>query len=574
MTSTKIVCLLATTVLACAGLTAANAAPVPHRHPPAAHRHKADPRDQRIAALEAEVSALTTIVAGLQQRPAASVAADNTRGTSPTGSGQLALNTTAGGPANGSTANTGDASPPATSPDQTRPVTSSVPGPSAAGATILAGKPSIQSGDGRFVANLHSTMQFDAADYIQNQAGPVATDLRRAGAAAETSRARNLASGTNFRRARIGIDGKVFGDVDYNVLFEFGGAGLEDAGHIQELWLQYTGIKPFRFRVGAFPPSYGLEDQGSTNGMLFLERPAIADITRSVAGGDFREAGQLVASDNKRWFANIALTTRIVGVANAASLASAPSFNQSFGGIARVAVLPLVGDDTLIHLGAHGSRVFKVADTGGPDVALAGRYPVNFQERAELRVDGTRLIATGAINAAHVNTIGAEAIAQKQQFMVQGEYEQITVERLASALSNPHFSGWYVEGSWVLTGERRKYNTGTFAVDAPTVDHPFDARHGTYGAFELAARYSVTNLNYNAGSFGTATPADGIRGGKQSIVTAGLNWYLNPIVRFMFDYQHVQIDHLSPNAATFLTPVGADIGQRYDVISLRSQLAF
>lgn len=58
----------------------------------------------------------------------------------------------------------------------------------------------------------------------------LATDLRRAAPVADTARARNLASGTNFRRARIGIDGKVFGDFDYNVLFEFGGAGARTLG--------------------------------------------------------------------------------------------------------------------------------------------------------------------------------------------------------------------------------------------------------------------------------------------------------------------------------------------------------
>ncbi|UAJ09158.1 porin [Glacieibacterium megasporae] len=533
--------------------------------------HKAaDARDKRIEALEAQVDRLTKIVTDMRDHPA--TVAATTPLPAPPAAGQVSA-TAPAQLASSVPTNGGDASPRATSPDQVRPVTTSVPGPSAGGVTLLAGKPSLQSPDGRFVANLHSVMQFDAASYSQAAAGPIATDLRRAGAVADTARARNLASGTNFRRARIGIDGKVFGDFDYNVLFEFGGAGVEDAGHIQELWLQYTGLKPFRFRVGAFPPSYGLEDQGSTNGSLFLERPAISDITRSVAGGDYREAGQLAASGS-RWFANVALTTRVVGVANAAALGSAPSFNQSFGGIARVAVLPLVGDDYLLHLGAHGSRVFKVADNGGPDVAITGRYPVQFRERPELRVDGTRLIDTGTINASHVNTIGAEVAAQKGPVMVQGEVERITVERLASTLSNPHFTGFYVEGGWVLTGERRKYNPGTFAFDAPTVDHPFDFKQGTYGAFELAGRYSVTDLNYDQGKAGVAAPLDGIRGGKQKIIAAGLNWYLNPVIRFMFDYQHVEIDRLSPNATTYLTPVGAQIGQKYNVISLRSQLAF
>lgn len=527
----------------------------------AARPHKVvDLRDRRIEALEAQVGALTKIVDELRTKPTASL------------TGLSA--STAPGQVSAEAPTSGDRSPPATGPDQTRPVVASAPVPSAGGVTMLAGKPSLQSADGRFVANLHSVMQLDAASYFQGVAGPVATDLRRGGTAGDTARARNLASGTNFRRARIGIDGKVFGDFDYNVLFEFGGAGGEDAGHIQELWLQYTGLKPFRARVGAFPPSYGLEDQGATNGGLFLERPAISDITRSVAGGDFREAGQLVASDNKRWFANIALTTRVVGVTNSSALGGAPTFNQNFGGIARVAVVPIVGDDYRVHLGAHASRVFNVADAGGPDVAITARYPVQFRERPELRVDGTRLIDSGPINARHVNTVGAEVAAQKGPVMVQGEYERITVERLASAVSNPHFSGWYVEGGWVLTGERRRYNPGTFAFDAPTVDHPFDLARGTFGAVELAGRYSVTDLNYHQGVAGVATPLDGVRGGRQTIVAGGVNWYLNPAIRFLLDYQHVEIDRLSPNAATFLTPAGAQVGQKYNVLSLRSQLAF
>jgi hypothetical protein len=56
------------------------------------------------------------------------------------------------------------------------------------------------------------------------------------------------------------------------VLFDFGGSDGEDAGHVLELWAQYGGLEPFHLRVGAFAPSFGLEDQNSTNGMPLLER--------------------------------------------------------------------------------------------------------------------------------------------------------------------------------------------------------------------------------------------------------------------------------------------------------------
>ena len=38
--------------------------------------------------------------------------------------------------------------------------------------------------------------------------------------------------------------------------------------------------------------------------------------------------------------------------------------------------------------------------------------------------------------------------------------------------------------------------------------------------------------------------------------------------------QHVEIDRLSPNAVNFQTPVGAQIGQSFNAIAVRTQAAF
>ena len=65
-----------------------------------------------------------------------------------------------------------------------------------------------------------------------------------------------------------------------------------------------------------------------------------------------------------------------------------------------------------------------------------------------------------------------------------------------------------------------------------------------------------------------------MRGGEQTVWAGGVNWYPNSVVRFMLDYQHVRIERLSPSAATFLTPNGAQVGQTYHAISFRSQFAF
>jgi phosphate-selective porin OprO/OprP len=319
-----------------------------------------------------------------------------------------------------------------------------------------------------------------------------------------------------------------------------------------------------------------LEDQGSTNGIPFLERSGPEDAARNLAAGDTRIAAQLFGYTD-RWFASAAVTGRTVGViSTGTATATAPTFGDQLGFVARAAGTPLRGSDWLVHVGAHGSYVDRPANASGPSssgaTTLSGET-VAFNDTPELRVDGTKLVDTGKIPARNASTAGLEFAVQKQNLLLQSEYEYFQVQR-SDGLSSPHFSGFYVAGTWTITGEARKYNTATAAFDAPNVAHPFNPKEGGWGAWELAVRYSDLNLNYHAGAAGTAQPANGVRGGDQQILTAGVNWYLNPVVRFVFDVQHVKIDRLSPSAANFVTPAGAQIGQTYNAVALRSQIAF
>lgn len=475
------------------------------------------------------------------------------------------------------------------------------------------GRPTITSADGNFSATFHGVMQFDAANYGQSAIGPTSSDFRRDGPAigssaanVDAAHARNLKDGDLFRRARIGMDGTVYKDFDYRVLFDFAGSGVENVGQLYEAWVQYNGLKPFHARVGAFSPSIGLEDQGSTNGMPFLERPGASDTARALAAGDTRTAAQLFGYGD-RWFASVAVTGRTIGVVStgatvnvtvpaqtinvpagggpvtipaqtivSSAIGTAQTYGDQLGIVGRLAGTPFRGSDWLIHLGVHGSYVIDPANTAGP--ATNGTTPlsartVSLSDTPELRVDGTKFINTGNIQAKHADTVGLEFAAQKKNFFLQSEWEHFDIQR-ADIASTPSFSGFYIEGSWILTGEARKYNTATAAFDAPPVDHPFNLHGGGLGAWELALRYSDMNLNYHAGAPGSAPAADAIRGGDQSIWSAGLNWYLNPVVRFMFDYQRVTINRLSPNASTYSTTTGAQIGQSYNAFAVRSQVAF
>ena len=440
--------------------------------------------------------------------------------------------------------------------------------------TLANGRPSFATADGRFSASFRGVMQLDSALYNQDTPGPLTADFRRGAGAGDTAHARDLSSGAHFRRGRIGLEGKLFTDFDYNILLEFGGAGVEDPARLYELWLQYSGFKPFRFKIGAFIPNQGLEDSISTNGMTQLERPAPSDTTRTLAGADSRISAQLMANGD-RWFASTAVTGARVSNLTGSGSGPAQSFDEQLSVVGRLAGTPMKGQDWLVHVGVNGSKVLRVADSAGPDAPVAGpRYTVQFRERPELRVDGTRLIDTGAIEAESAYTGGAEFAAQRKNFFVQGEYWKFGIERRNSTLSDPKFSGWYVEGSWILTGEPRRYNVTTATFDPPQIANPFSPKDHTWGALELAFRYSDTDLNYNVGAPGTATPADGVRGGDMDIWTIGANWYLNNAIRFMLHFQNVDVNRLSPNPTTFQTPLGAQVGQKYQVVSLRSQFAF
>ena len=55
---------------------------------------------------------------------------------------------------------------------------------------------------------------------------------------------------------------------------------------------------------------------------------------------------------------------------------------------------------------------------------------------------------------------------------------------------DPHFSGYYVQASWALTGETRPYDHGCGCFGELQPSAPFTFKHGGTGAFEVGARYS------------------------------------------------------------------------------------
>jgi phosphate-selective porin OprO/OprP len=401
------------------------------------------------------------------------------------------------------------------------------------------GRPTFKTADGNFSAALRTLVQYDSAYYAQGKMPPGI----------------DFSSGNDFRRARIGLSGTLFKDWSYEFIYDFGGSGVETST-ISTAYLQYDGLGPVHLRLGAYPPPANFEDSTSAGDLTFLERSQPTDLDRSIAGSDGRDAASIFAYDDN-YFAALSYTGGLVG--------ETPVFDEQQALVGRAAYRFILGEDVNFAIGANSTYVFKLPDLAAGNNSLHG---IRLRERPELNVDdqGIRLIDTGTLDALHVWDWGLEAAGNWHSLYGQGGYFHYGVDRRPSALSTPDFDGWYLQGSWVLTGEAKPYKPERGAFGSPSPADEFSFEKAGWGAWELAARYSVLDLNFDAGAPGTVQAADAIRGGEQKIWTAGLNWYPNSAIRFLLDYQHTDVSRLSST--------GGDLGARLDAISLRAQVAF
>ena len=101
---------------------------------------------------------------------------------------------------------------------------------------IAGGRPSVTSADGRFALAIRVLGQYDMGYFMQ---GSHALQLAAANGP-------DLSSGSNWRRAQLGVQGKVFGDWNYYFNYEFGSgasSGNELQGRIQQ-WREDEGDRP------------------------------------------------------------------------------------------------------------------------------------------------------------------------------------------------------------------------------------------------------------------------------------------------------------------------------------------
>ena len=123
-----------------------------------------------------------------------------------------------------------------------------------------------------------------------------------------------------------------------------------------------------------------------------------------------------------------------------------------------------------------------------------------------------------------VNTYGTEQLWVNGPLSIQSEWMAQHID--SSAISNGLLWGGYSQVGYFLTGEHRPYDRKSGTIDRV---QPFKSvsKSGGIGAWELAFRWSYLDLLDRQ-----------IRGGEMENMTAGLNWYVNPNCKCVFNYIH------------------------------------
>lgn len=314
------------------------------------------------------------------------------------------------------------------------------------------------------------------------------------------------------RRARIGVQGSHGEDWSYQSEIDFAENGVD----FKDMWLRHNDIAGGRLQIGQFKVPFSLEELTSSNNITFMERslPNVFALSRRVGLGWSTVGGRYTAS--------------VMGFGQAIGAGDGGDEGVGVGG--RVTFLPAQGDNGFFHLGV---AVMNYEPEHSNDETF------RFRQRPESRPDGTRLIDTGTItDADDAFAYGLEAAWVGGPVSLQAEYTNTRVKR--DGLPNTELHGWYVFLSYFLTGESRRYSSGV--ISGPSV--------GDRGAWELALRYSETNLD------DAPTP-----GGRMENITLGLNWYPRSNIRFMFNY----IDVSSTRAGVDDDP---------SIFQLRTQVSF
>ncbi len=295
---------------------------------------------------------------------------------------------------------------------------------------------------------------------------------------------------TEFRRARLTLQGKAYG-WDYKVEQDFA-AGTNLDG-MRDVFIAKSALGG-KFTIGHFKPYRAMEELTSSNEILMMERP-FATATGLFNSRQFQQGvGYLRAGSNYT-----------AGFSAFNLRGASGSRNEGVGYAGRVTFAPINTADSTLHFGGWVS--YENANNGSANLVTTANY-------AGRRGPAQTIATVTGASGDDLSVYALEAAGSFGPLFFQGEYANASFGMPIGP--DQDVTTWYLQGSWHLNGGHKPYKAGTGVFGSATV--PADR-----GLWELTARYdSIENkdiANMDVSSF-----------------IFGVNYYVNPNLRFMFNY--------------------------------------
>lgn len=347
---------------------------------------------------------------------------------------------------------------------------------------------SLKSADGHFSFKLKALLQADGRFFIDDKNG-------------------NQTNTFLLRRVRPTFEATFFKDYDLLIVPEFANnssTSLIDA---------YLDIHPWNFarlRAGKFKPPIGLEHLQSDPQTFFPERSLVSVILPG------RDTGVQIHGEVSNGAAGYALAITN-GLGDNASTGDVDT-NDGKEGTARLWTKPFKNGNAALLQGLHvgfGSSYAK-QNVAAPTYRTNGQVTI-FTPAATALQDGEKI------------RLAPELAWYYHSFGFLGEWAQSSqVYRIGSTRFRTVNQAWQAAIGYTLTGEDTTFN----GVKPRKV---FDPATGGWGAWQIVARYHVLYLDPE--NFDKAVVSGATSVQRATAYGAGVNWYLNPIVRISTEFE-------------------------------------
>jgi phosphate-selective porin OprO/OprP len=324
-----------------------------------------------------------------------------------------------------------------------------------------------------------------------------------------------------LRRLRFKLDGKAFKYFKLRTLIETASSRLQ----VLDAWIELALRPEIGVRVGKDKAQFGVERLQSATELTFIERAYPTQIAPN------RDIGVAVRGDVAGGLVHYSLAA-VNGVADNAVLEGETDDELEYN--ARLLVSPLKKIQPDSDLGIGGAATFgrtngTVANPGLTSIRSAGQATI-------VKYAGggaTDTMDTTAVADGFRKRFTGHAYYYAGPIGVLGEYvagyEPVLLAGSHTLIRN---QAWQLAASGTLTpGDRPSYK-------GVAPKHPFDLEAGTWGAVELAARYSELRIDDDAFTAGILKDSSSVRRARAG--TLGINWFFNKHIKLQLNYEGTQ----------------------------------